>query len=210
MSDSLSSHEISSDHEYDVLAHIQRHEQAKQRDIAGAIGLSLGMTNAILKRLAAKGFITMRRINSRNIHYLVTPTGVDAVAKRSYHYLRRTVGNIVRYKEQIRRIIREAVAEPPLGRGATGVVLAGESDLDFLVEWCAEKEGLSFRREKPSELEPNQAKHLVVAGEEVPVSAVDGGSSDDEIEEPWWDLHLGELVLASRESRSRERDGSGR
>ncbi len=42
------------------------------------------MTNAILKRLAAKGFITMRRVNSRNIQYAVTPEGVDAIARRSY------------------------------------------------------------------------------------------------------------------------------
>ena len=33
------------------------------------------MTNAILKRLATKGFITMRKVNARNIHYLVTAEG---------------------------------------------------------------------------------------------------------------------------------------
>ena len=38
---------------------------------------------------------------------------------------------------------RLAAAPPPGGRGATGVVLVGESDLEFLVEWCAEKEGLA-------------------------------------------------------------------
>jgi len=33
------------------------------------VGLSLGMTNAILKRLAAKGWITVRKVNNRNIRY---------------------------------------------------------------------------------------------------------------------------------------------
>ena len=33
------------------------------------------MTNSILKRLATKGFLTMRKVNVRNIHYLVTPEG---------------------------------------------------------------------------------------------------------------------------------------
>ncbi len=33
----------------------------------------------------------------------------------------------------------------PAGRGTTGVVLVGESDLEFIVEWCAAKEGLAFR-----------------------------------------------------------------
>lgn len=189
MSDSASSYEISHDHEYDVLAHIHRHEQVKQRDIAGAIGLSLGMTNAVLKRLANKGFITMRRINSRNIHYLVTPTGVDEIATRSYRYLRRTVGHIVRYKEQLRGIFRQAALKPPEGRGITKVVLVGESDLDFLVEWCTEKEGLGFERvyEDSGTPEPT-AGTILVAGEAMARKA---------IAEPWWDLHLAQVVLGS-------------
>lgn len=205
MSDSASSLDISNDHEYEVLAHIHQHEQVKQRDIAGAIGLSLGMTNAILKRLAGKGFITMRRINSRNIHYLVTPTGVDVIAKRSYRYLRRTVGHIVRYKERMRTLFREAAADPPEGRGVRTVVLVGESDLDFLVEWCAAKEGLAFRREESSVGPADDAGGaprqglgqghgqdpgptlLRVAAEQLPLS-----------EDGRWDLHLAELAVGGR------------
>jgi DNA-binding MarR family transcriptional regulator len=174
MSDSVSSYDITNDHEFDVLAHIHQHEQVKQRDIAGAIGLSLGMTNAILKRLANKGFISMRRINSRNIHYLVTPSGVDIIAKRSYRYLRRTVGHIVRYKETMRSVFREAAADPPEGRGATEVVLIGESDLDFLVEWCAAKEGLEFRRiEGPGK---GDAPAEILAAVEEARAATDGAA----------------------------------
>lgn len=110
-----------------------------QRDIAHAVGLSLGMTNSILRRLAQKGFVTMQRINARNVHYLVTPDGVDMIARRSYRYLRRTVGHIVRYKERMRAWCREQRAA-----GVQEIILVGESDLAFLVEWCAEKEGLAF------------------------------------------------------------------
>lgn len=112
-----------------------------QRDIAHAVGLSLGMTNAILKRLATKGFVTMQRINGRNIHYLVTPTGIELIARRSYRYLRRTVGHIVRYKEKLHTWLEEQVRA-----GVTTVILVGESDLDFLVEWCAEALELTFHR----------------------------------------------------------------
>ena len=44
------------------------------------------MTNSILKRLATKGFLTMRKVN-RNIHYLVTAEGIDLIARRN-RYLR--------------------------------------------------------------------------------------------------------------------------
>ena len=53
------------------------------------------------------------------------------------------MGHVVRYREELQRTLRRTAAPPPGGRGATGVVLVGESDLEFLVEWCAEKEGLA-------------------------------------------------------------------
>ena len=34
---------------------------AAQRDIASRAGLSLGLTNEIIRRLSTKGFVTMRR-----------------------------------------------------------------------------------------------------------------------------------------------------
>lgn len=116
-------------------------DRPAQRDIAHAVGLSLGMTNAILKRLAKKGFVTMQRINGRTIHYLVTPDGIDLIARRSYRYLRRTVGHVVRYKERLRAALHRFRQE-----GGREVLLVGESDLDFLVEWCAHAEGLRLNR----------------------------------------------------------------
>ena len=64
-----------------------------QRSIARALGMSVGLTNPILKRLAQKGLVMMRRVNHNNVHYLVTPAGVEEVSRRSYLYLRRTVGH---------------------------------------------------------------------------------------------------------------------
>ena len=74
------------------------------------IGMSLGMTNAILKRLVLKGYLSIRKVNNRNIAYAVTPAGVEVIAKRSYRYLRRTIGNIVRYKEAIEGLVRKVRA----------------------------------------------------------------------------------------------------
>gem|GEM_PF-3598855 len=138
------------DHEANVLEVIHQHVEERvpdapvyptQRDIARAAGLSLGMTNAILKRLAKKGFVTMKHINGRNIHYLVTPEGIEMIAKRSYRYLRRTVGHIVRYKERFRGWLQEQKEA-----GIDTIVFVGPSDLDFLVEWCVEAEGMHYTR----------------------------------------------------------------
>jgi ribosomal protein S25 len=111
-----------------------------QRSIAQALGMSVGLTNAILKRLTEKGFLMMRRINTHNVHYLVTPAGIDQISRRSYLYLRRTIGHVVRYKERLREF-----CQGQRERGVREIVLIGESDLAFILEWCAEKEGLGFR-----------------------------------------------------------------
>ena len=118
-------------------------ETMVQRDIAHVVGVSVGMTNAIMKRLVKKGLITIRKVNNRNIHYAVSPEGVRALSQKSYRYFRRTIKNVVYYKEKIGSILEE-VRE----RGYERVVLAGRSDLDFIVEHFCFKYGLEFCRAK--------------------------------------------------------------
>ncbi|MDA3951312.1 MAG: winged helix-turn-helix transcriptional regulator, partial [Spirochaeta sp.] len=126
--------------------------RVSQRSIAEALGMSVGLTNAILKRLTDKGFLMMRRINHNNVHYLVTPAGIEQLGRRSYYYLRRTIGNVVRYKERIRAFCREQKHA-----GINEIVLVGASDLTFILEWCADKEGLAFRHvDGLDEVEPDR------------------------------------------------------
>ena len=120
--------ELAVDNEIAILSYIARSERVRQRDLSHVIGMSLGMTNAILKRLVHKGYLTIRKINNRNIAYAVTPMGVEAIAKRSYRYFKRTIRNIVYYREAI-----EAFVHDVKSRGYQGIAFAGVSDLDFIV-----------------------------------------------------------------------------
>ena len=123
-----------SDQELEVLENIYAHrDHVRQRDIARIAGLSLGMTNAIVKRLVQKGWLTIRKVNNRNIRYAVSADGIDQITRRSYRYLKRTIKNIVYYREAIERFVREAKAQ-----GCTEIVLVGSSDLDFIVEHACE------------------------------------------------------------------------
>ncbi|MFW6223295.1 MAG: MarR family transcriptional regulator [Spirochaetota bacterium] len=129
------------DKELEVLEQIHIRQDVRQRDLAQVIGLSLGMTNAILKRLTQKGFLTVRKVNNRNIAYAVSPVGVDAIARKSYRYLKRTIKHVVDYKQAIEEVIRAAVDD-----GYTEVALVGRSDLDFIVEHLCSKYGLDYQR----------------------------------------------------------------
>lgn len=129
--------------EIEVLENIyQSSPEIRQRDLAEFAGLSLGMTNAIVKRLAGKGLLTIKRINNRNIHYIVTPSGIEEITRRSYHFFKRTIKNVVNYRESIEDLIISIKK-----KGYEGIILKGPSDLDFIVEHSCRKTGLKYVKE---------------------------------------------------------------
>jgi DNA-binding MarR family transcriptional regulator len=133
------------DTEYIILENIYdscgQNTVLRQRDLALIAGASLGMTNSILKRLAKKGWITIRKLNNRNIQYMVTLEGMNEIIHRSYRYFKRTIKNVVYYKDALEDIVRRARSE-----NIATAVLIGDSDLDFIVEHACRKNGIQFIR----------------------------------------------------------------
>ena len=131
---------ITPEKEIEILERISRNKSTiRQRDLARIIGLSLGMTNAILKRLASKGLLQIKKVNNRNIQYIVSAKGMEAITSRSYGYLKRTIKNVVYYKEAIGSIVHEAAE-----RGYQRLILVGPSDLEFIVEHYCHKLQLEY------------------------------------------------------------------
>lgn len=135
--------------EIEILENIYHSQpDMRQRDLAQIAGLSLGMTNAILKRLAQKGWITVRKVNNRNISYAVSPEGMELIMRKSYHYFRRTIKNVVYYRRSIEKLIHE------VGRlGYQKLLLVGQSDLDFIVEHACDRSEVELLKEDPAEHE---------------------------------------------------------
>jgi DNA-binding Lrp family transcriptional regulator len=125
--------------ELEALQTIHKDAHVRQRDLARIIGASLGMTNAIIKRLVKKGWLKIKKINNRKIVYAVSTDGLDAIMRRSYRFFKRTVKNVVFYKEAIVKLIEEIK-----DRGYDGLILIGKSDLDFIVEHCCHKLKITY------------------------------------------------------------------
>ncbi len=124
-----------------ILEHIYYNDSLKQRELADKAGISLGMTNAILKRLIEKGWLMVKRLNSRNISYIVSTAGMEEIFKRGYRYFKRTIENVIIYKTQIEGLVSEAAKS-----GYKSVALVGKSDLDFIVEYSCGKAEIAFER----------------------------------------------------------------
>jgi DNA-binding MarR family transcriptional regulator len=110
-----------------------------QREIARSTGLSLGMTNALLKRLAERGWIKLTRISTRTIRYALSPEGMAEIARRSAAYFRRSARNAEVYRERLESFVLDQ-----LHGGVGTIVLVGASDLDFLLEYICERHGVVF------------------------------------------------------------------
>jgi hypothetical protein len=124
----------------DIQQTLEQNPDASQREIAQKSSLSLGMTNAVLRRFADKGWIMMKKLSSHTIRYVLTPTGMNALVRRSMNYMQRTFSEIREYGETVRRCIQKAKAS-----GCTQAVLYGESDITFLIDYACREAGLPFR-----------------------------------------------------------------
>lgn len=128
-----------SEKETSILEYIYNDNSIKQRDIAEKAGISLGMTNAVLRTLEERGFLTTEKANSRNIRYVVSPLGIEEIHRNSYRSFREAAGWMAFYRSELERIIEQACEQ-----GFRKVVLAGKSDLDFLIEYTCIKKKLDF------------------------------------------------------------------
>ena len=134
------------DKEFIILENIyNNNEKLRQRDLSQNTGISLGMTNMIVKRLVKKGMLVASKINSKNIHYAVTPDGINEIVHRSYRYFKRTMDSVVRYRSKI-----ELLTKQIRKNGFSRVCLIGKSDLDFILEHFCALSKLKFIR-KPDE-----------------------------------------------------------
>ena len=148
----------------------EKEKRIVQRDIAHIVGVSIGMTNTIIKRLTKKGLLTVRRINSRNIRYALSPEGMRMLSEKSYRYFKRTIKNVVIYKEKIGAAVYSAAE-----LGYDTVILVGESDLDFIVEHFCFKQGIGFRSLKAAAPTLGPYEYPVYSEKIVPP---DGGSPE--------------------------------
>lgn len=74
-----------------------------QRSLARQLGIALGLTNLLVRRMVRKGWVRVVRIRPNRMQYLLTPSGIAEKARMTQAYLRRSL----RFYAQARDRIRE-------------------------------------------------------------------------------------------------------
>ncbi len=115
--------------EYRVIEAISGNPDISQRDISSTAGLSLGLTNILVNRLAKKGYLKAKKLSPRKISYIITPKGLKEKTGKSYAFMKRSL----RALGSLRKIIEEhALAR--YEEGVRNFVILGSGELSDITE----------------------------------------------------------------------------
>jgi len=88
-------------HTQRLLAEVEAGNGSSQRSLARELGIALGLTNLLLRRVVHKGWVKATNIQSNRVRYLITPAGIAEKARISREYL---AGSVKLYTEARDRI----------------------------------------------------------------------------------------------------------
>jgi DNA-binding MarR family transcriptional regulator len=93
-----------SEHPYNrqILQAIASGGRVTQRSLSADLGVALGLTNLLIRRLAGKGYIKVSGMGTRHVRYLMTPAGWEALARATRLSLENTIHLYTQTREQIR------------------------------------------------------------------------------------------------------------
>jgi len=73
-------------HSRRILDAFESDRGVSQRSLARELGIALGLTNLLVKRLVRKGWVRVIQIKAHRVRYLITPAGIAEKARMSRVY----------------------------------------------------------------------------------------------------------------------------
>lgn len=143
------------DKEFAVIREVSNNHKPTQRHIAYKVGISLGLTNLIIKRLTRKGYIKIKEVPPRTIEYMLTPKGFAEKAKKSYHFTLRTIDIIKTLKQNIQEIILSEYK-----KGVREFTISGNGELTTITQIAFETLELKDIKLSRTEFNSNRNKPI--------------------------------------------------
>lgn len=106
-----------------ILSEIQSGQAVSQRVLSRKLGIALGLTNLLMRRLVKKGWIKVTHLKANRVSYLITPAGVMEKARLTYEF--------VDYSLQLYREARQHlcnVLEPHVRAGCRRFAIYGTGE----------------------------------------------------------------------------------
>ncbi len=90
-----------------LLEEIELGGAVSQRSLSRTVGIALGLTNLLIRRLVRKGLVRVIQIRPNRVSYLITPAGLSEKARMSRDYLAYSVRFYAEARDRIRRRFQE-------------------------------------------------------------------------------------------------------
>jgi DNA-binding MarR family transcriptional regulator len=127
-------------HTHRILTEIEASKRLSQRDLSRSLGIALGLTNLLLRRLVRKGWVRMVQVKPNRVVYLLTPAGILQKAKMSRAYLANSVQIYAEARTRISERFAALSAEWPTADGDNGrskrIVFYGTGELAEIAFIC--------------------------------------------------------------------------
>jgi DNA-binding MarR family transcriptional regulator len=122
-----------------LLDHVAQRPEITQRELANRLGIALGLTNLMLRRLTKKGYIKIRNIKRHRLRYLITPKGILEKSRLTYEFVQYSL----QLYHRVRHFWRERLASVSQA-GHRRILLVGTGELAEIAFLTIREMGLEF------------------------------------------------------------------
>jgi DNA-binding MarR family transcriptional regulator len=114
-----------------LLDAIEQDGQVSQRDLSKRLGLSLGLTNHLIRRSIRDGYFEVHALPPKHSTYVLTPEGRDAKSRLATEYF----AYCFRFYRDIRKTIQKRLWELENGR-IRAIIFYGTGEIAELLYHC--------------------------------------------------------------------------
>lgn len=125
------------EHNLQLLEAIEQNPQVTQADLAAQLGVAVGTVNWYLKRLVAKGYVKIRRMQRRRLLYLLTPPGIAEKSRLGVRYIQASLQVYRETRAQAIQLLNQARTA-----GYDQVMIEGDGDLGEICRLTCLEQGV--------------------------------------------------------------------
>lgn len=93
-----------------LLEAIEKDNTQSQRDLAKKLGISLGLVNSLIKRIAKKGYFKITTLPRNRVKYILTPKGFSEKIALTYRYISHSIDFYTGIRDKICEIVETIVS----------------------------------------------------------------------------------------------------
>jgi hypothetical protein len=130
-------------HTRKILDKLAESSAVSQRLLSRELGIALGLTNSLFRRLVASGLVQLVRLRPNHVRYVLTPAGIAQKARLSRAYFLRTVRSYAEARDRVSYGLSR-MGDEAGGAGIQTVVFFGAGEIAEVAWVCLQRTRLEL------------------------------------------------------------------